>query len=252
MNPWNVQSVHDFNYFCCPECVYRAKEEVSFQAHALQNHSLSKILFHNNENGQNYISVKQEIFDNEQNLDSECISDPLVIETDPLENKKIPSHFGEDNENSENVIENNLKYPCSKCSETFDNLLVFVKHFNKKHEKNWHHVCPLCPGREFGHMGHVNEHVQRIHMKQDPLKNILKRNKRKMQKQKEGKIQCEFCPAVYFIQLSFKTHMQTNHPEKSQDDEIWPEEHESSNYSCSKCDKNYTDLLMVWFTFQPL
>ena len=50
MNPWNVQSIQDFNYFCCPECVYRSKEEYEFQAHALKNHVLSTTLFHGVEN----------------------------------------------------------------------------------------------------------------------------------------------------------------------------------------------------------
>ena len=39
-------SIIDFNFFCCPECVYRSKEELTFQAHALQNHVLSKTFFH--------------------------------------------------------------------------------------------------------------------------------------------------------------------------------------------------------------
>ena len=52
MNPWNVQSIHDFNFFCCPECVYRSKEEFAFQAHALQNHSLSTTFFHGVENAE--------------------------------------------------------------------------------------------------------------------------------------------------------------------------------------------------------
>ena len=52
MNPWNVQSIHDFNYFCCPECVYRSQEEFAFQAHALQNHSLSTTFFHGVENAE--------------------------------------------------------------------------------------------------------------------------------------------------------------------------------------------------------
>ena len=49
LNPWKVQSIDEFNYFCCPECVFRAKEDSSFQAHALQNHVLSKTLFHGTE-----------------------------------------------------------------------------------------------------------------------------------------------------------------------------------------------------------
>ena len=46
MNPWKVQSIQDFNFFCCPECVYRSKEEISFQIHALQNHPQSEEFFH--------------------------------------------------------------------------------------------------------------------------------------------------------------------------------------------------------------
>jgi len=45
-NPWRVQSIDDFNFLCCPECVYRSKEENSFQSHALQNHELSTTFFH--------------------------------------------------------------------------------------------------------------------------------------------------------------------------------------------------------------
>ena len=46
LNPWKVQNIHDFNYYCCPECVFRSKEDMSFQAHALQNHVLSRSFFH--------------------------------------------------------------------------------------------------------------------------------------------------------------------------------------------------------------
>ena len=45
LNPWNVQNISEFNFFCCPECVYRSKEETSFQSHAIQNHPRSRIFF---------------------------------------------------------------------------------------------------------------------------------------------------------------------------------------------------------------
>ena len=45
-NPWIVESIEVFNFFCCPECVYRSQEEFSFQVHALQNHPQSQALFH--------------------------------------------------------------------------------------------------------------------------------------------------------------------------------------------------------------
>ena len=44
-NPWDVTSIDSFDFLCCPECVFRSKEEDYFQAHALQNHVLSRSLF---------------------------------------------------------------------------------------------------------------------------------------------------------------------------------------------------------------
>ena len=44
-NPWQVDSLNAFYFLCCPECVYRSKEESSFQTHALQNHPKSKTFF---------------------------------------------------------------------------------------------------------------------------------------------------------------------------------------------------------------
>ena len=44
-NPWAVNCIDSFNFLCCPECVYRSKEESSFQAHAVQNHPRSKAFF---------------------------------------------------------------------------------------------------------------------------------------------------------------------------------------------------------------
>ena len=44
-NPWAVPNIDSFNFLCCPECVYRSKEESSFQTHALQNHPKSKKFF---------------------------------------------------------------------------------------------------------------------------------------------------------------------------------------------------------------
>ena len=44
-NPWAVTSIGSFNFLCCPECVYRSKEESSFQIHAIKNHPKSKTFF---------------------------------------------------------------------------------------------------------------------------------------------------------------------------------------------------------------
>ena len=44
-NPWEVDTLQAFSFLCCPECVYRSKEETSFQAHAIHNHPQSSAFF---------------------------------------------------------------------------------------------------------------------------------------------------------------------------------------------------------------
>ena len=44
-NPWMVENIEAFVYYCCPECVFRSKDESFFQSHALQNHAGSNLLF---------------------------------------------------------------------------------------------------------------------------------------------------------------------------------------------------------------
>ena len=48
LNPWLVDNIEAFSFYCCPECVFRSKEESFFQAHALQNHLQATSFFHGN------------------------------------------------------------------------------------------------------------------------------------------------------------------------------------------------------------
>ena len=34
-NPWEVDSIMEFNFFLCPECEYQTKESTSFKIHAI-------------------------------------------------------------------------------------------------------------------------------------------------------------------------------------------------------------------------
>ena len=45
MNPWLVDSIHEFWVLQCPECRFDSKEEEVFEHHAVENHSLSYVLF---------------------------------------------------------------------------------------------------------------------------------------------------------------------------------------------------------------
>ena len=42
MNPWNVDKLEKFLYFCCPECDLKDQSKVNFLQHALENHPDAK------------------------------------------------------------------------------------------------------------------------------------------------------------------------------------------------------------------
>jgi hypothetical protein len=61
LNPWNAANcIQDYNFYCCPECVYRSKSEGDFQIHATCNHPESKVFFDRLEGRIDPISVKSE------------------------------------------------------------------------------------------------------------------------------------------------------------------------------------------------
>ena len=177
MNPWLVESVHSFLYLKCPECVFNTKyeNEEIFQYHALENHSLSNVLFGD--------MVKV---------------DPISIENQILDSIKIENHDEYDNSyNGEITPEISFSKPVSELkvdfSEEGDENKVFVKEghykaqekeqlkgsgFNKlehlykfqaleeKHgpfqRENGLIICSHCP-KSFDTPARLNEHIVAVH-----------------------------------------------------------------------------------------
>ena len=48
-NPWLVESLEAFSYYCCPECDHKNQSRENFVQHALQNHSNSEEAFSQNQ-----------------------------------------------------------------------------------------------------------------------------------------------------------------------------------------------------------
>ena len=46
-NPWDVNHVSSFLYYCCPECDFKISTEEKFIEHAIANHDKSKTLLDN-------------------------------------------------------------------------------------------------------------------------------------------------------------------------------------------------------------
>ena len=98
-NPWKVENIEAFSFYCCPECDFKSKEEDYFKRHAMESHNKSRVLF---------ITSK---FDNTTN------NDPLQVETDSITHKDLVTF---DENESVGIIEDQLK--TFDDQETFDNV----------------------------------------------------------------------------------------------------------------------------------
>ena len=79
-NPWQVESIEAFSFYCCPECDLKTKTEDYFKMHAIECHNKSKAFFRMLQPG------------NTTNVD------PLEVETEfecQEENEKGMEKFGE-------------------------------------------------------------------------------------------------------------------------------------------------------------
>ena len=79
-NPWIVESIEAFSFYCCPECDLKTKNEDYFKKHAIECHNKSKVFFRMLKPG------------NTTNID------PLEVETEfecQEENEKGMEKFGE-------------------------------------------------------------------------------------------------------------------------------------------------------------
>ena len=66
MNPWAVNNLKEFLYYCCPECEEKVKSLDIFLQHALNQHALAKEILPK-------IIVKEE-FDEQYNDDFDTVS----------------------------------------------------------------------------------------------------------------------------------------------------------------------------------
>ena len=44
-NPWVVENIEAFSFYCCPECDFQSKDKDHFKRHAMESHKKSKVFF---------------------------------------------------------------------------------------------------------------------------------------------------------------------------------------------------------------
>ena len=214
MNPWEVQSIYDFNFFCCPECIFQSKEEILFQEHALQTHEQSKTFFQNS----NDISYgnEEDTFSENHNFD-----EYIIVE---------PNTYCKSEVNSDPITTENYE-PLKEIKTELISTDIDIKDYYEKISED---------GGNYELSGDYVENKQMS----------AKKKRKKAIEENPNKFQCQFCPQLTTQKLSLRKHVTRYHSDEYQDDEIHTEEIETKDYLCSKCNESFNDLLKVWFTIK--
>ena len=127
-NPWMVENIMVFSYFCCPECEFQGKTEKLFENHALENHPMAKDFFIKIEESADEMSATDATpvtFD--INLEEEEEETAEVADNSNPHSPRSLDNFNPENSNdlspTTNETENQV-FNCQKCDDSNFNSLV--------------------------------------------------------------------------------------------------------------------------------
>ena len=237
LNPWQVDSLSAFNFLCCPECVYRSKEEHSFQDHALANHPQSFTFFHGFFNLGPFKdiddtkSIKEEQPDEKVDINDICQKDLVVKEEqDPDENAL--NDYDEDYDypsetHDDSYDERNENYEPEEPRKKRKKPGRKPKNTEKKEVISKRKSCGIC-SKEFESISQKNEHVLTEHQNPDGLLkcnecddttsdyNSMLAHKLSKHNTDSSNIthKCQICQRVFANKIRLRKHIESVHEKR--------------------------------------
>ena len=251
---WNVESVEDFLYYCCPACDDRKQSRDDFLHHAFSKHPIAKKYLVE-------VNVKNEFdddtfdfIDTKDNLN--VVSD--VADEHNLSSNIIPEDLEREDKNDLQLKEENISeelfddhYDNDDKYFDQDNNSVDFKEDDKvlsdENEVNdlaLYNILKECEncGKQFVSASSLRKHIMKVHKGTKPFK-------------------CKHCDKSYFSKINLKHHEIRNHTsgklkfqcdfnacEKSFDNVIELKEHKQNdhvgdkmNHNCKYCGKGYNN-----------
>lgn len=137
-NPWEVESLQDFSFLCCPECSFKSKEACDFENHALHKHPRAVCFF------EKQLEVKiEDIIDTKDVIKEEqSLASTLETEKMPAEEFPCSKGFAIQSELDENLP---LKkaFRVNSTKRKLKSSTKMIKEVNKKQEDS-ELKCPGC------------------------------------------------------------------------------------------------------------
>ena len=216
-NPWQVESIQAFSIFQCPECLFETEEEIQFENHATENHSLSFVLFGKKSKSNSTQVFEKNEFEHDDSSDI-TIKEELKIDTNDALTNEISSNnypivLGINSKIKTERIETNLgseDYHSEQNSKTIDlktiHSDVIVPKIKEELNENSGNDKNNPLGECQNHLRVIGQNLVVVNpgLKEtnNPLKTENKENKAH---------QCHICNRIFPDQCLTQNHMQSVH-----------------------------------------
>ncbi len=246
-NPWDVKSVMDFSYFCCPECDYKAKHLQVFEQHAITSHILSEKFFKDG------MSKNFHMMDlNAMGLTEERIkTEPDLYDDQDYYNDD--NYFDPDQEHDDDEEESDAEYKPKikrgRPKSGSGSYSTYKKPGRKpgsrgkrrglpstkmETDESEYHQCTKC-NRHYANFSTMTRHVNEVHGPNDgqhscSLCDFVHKHPSKVKKHMDTKhlnkrIPCDMCDRTFSTTSTLGTHRREMHCSKNE-----------STFKCDQCD----------------
>ena len=176
-NPWNINSIYEFQYFNCPCCSYKDRSKQEFVNHATQSHQecieyLAKIT-DGSLDGFIWPGIKIKEDDHLDDYDEFDTTETEETEITGIQTSDDPKKLGDfkdefqtNDEVEENIIDNRPSIECDICNERICLEVESEKTLSDlldDHKEYYHNLkCKLCP-KQFHTRAKLDRHISSCH-----------------------------------------------------------------------------------------
>ena len=220
INPWAVETLDTYLYYCCPQCDLRCKNKTVFVEHAYETHPESKNVISDPEVAcQVQIKIEPEDeFENEQFLnelqtfeDFENGKIEFEEKVEKFESESEDEYLPPgvkkrklDKERQERLEKREFEksiseFQCFKCGDIFKSMIKVKKHLKENHKIIPKMTCNYGVPREF-----QCSECQRMFENEENLKNHPCN-------EEEGHFQCYRCGKMFEKESKVRFHLKNDH-----------------------------------------
>ena len=148
-NPWKVENLEGFRFYCCPECDSKHLDVSEFVEHALDHHPKSREIFESKDVEDDHDDIFEPLVDLDE--DTCDFSNVIVTPEEPLEQV-------------ENVTKIEIpEIQCAICLKRLSSKDELIEHLESEHDEEiFDKECQFC-GARFKKTNGLSRHIHGVH-----------------------------------------------------------------------------------------